>query len=67
LGLDHVAQCHAVVLLERTGDPDELKAMAAEIENPSDIEEVVEGLLTQVHGVPKKRDVVPSFDTDDIT
>jgi hypothetical protein len=28
---------------------------------------VVEDLLSQVHGVPKKRVAAPIFDTDDIT
>ena len=67
LGLDHVAQCHAVVLLERVRDPDDLKSMSAVIQSHRELEDVVEDLLTQVHGVPKRREIVPAFSTEDIT
>ncbi len=66
LGLDHVAQCHAVALLERSKEPDELKSMSAVIESQRQLEDVVDDLLSSVHGVPKKR-VVPVYDTEDIT
>lgn len=67
LGLDHVAQCHAVVLVEKKADDEELKSMSAVIESQRQLEDVVEDLLSQVHGVPKKRTVSPFFDTEDIT
>jgi 2-C-methyl-D-erythritol 2,4-cyclodiphosphate synthase len=67
LGLDHVAQCHAVVLVERNLDDDDLKSMSAVIESQRQLDEVVEDLLSSVHGVPKKRTVSPIFDTEDIT
>jgi 2-C-methyl-D-erythritol 2,4-cyclodiphosphate synthase len=67
LGLDHVAQCHAVALVERSLDDDDLRSMSAVIESQRQLEDVVEDLLSQVHGVPKKRTVAPIFDTDDIT
>jgi 2-C-methyl-D-erythritol 2,4-cyclodiphosphate synthase len=67
LGLDHVAQCHAVALVERVTEPDELKSMSAVIETQRQLEDVVEDLLTSVHGVPKKRTITPIFDTEDIT
>jgi len=67
LGLDHVAQCHAVALVERVIDPDELKSMSAVIETQRQLEDVVEDLLSSVHGVPKKRTILPVFDTEDIT
>lgn len=67
LGLDHVAQCHAVVLVERISDEDELRRMEAVIETQKQLEDVVEDLLSQVHGVPKKRTIMPVFDTEDIT
>ena len=67
LGLDHVAQCHAVALVERVIDSDELKSMSAVIETQRQLEDVVEDLLSSVHGVPKKRTIVPVFDTEDIT
>ncbi len=66
LGLDHVAQCHAVVLVERVTDPDELKSMSAVIETQRQLEDVVEDLLSSVHGVPKRR-IAPVYDTEDIT
>jgi 2-C-methyl-D-erythritol 2,4-cyclodiphosphate synthase len=67
LGLDHVAQCHAVALVERVLDPDELKSMSAVIETQRQLEDVVEDLLSSVHGVPKKRTIAPVYDTEDIT
>src|SRR6516225_7593693 len=67
LGLDHVAQCHAVALVERALDDDDLKSMTAVIESQRQLEDVVEDLLSQVHGVPKKRTISPIFDTEDIT
>ncbi len=66
LGLDHVAQCHAVALVERAAESDELKSMSAVIESQRQLEDVVEDLLSSVHGVPKKR-VAPVYDTEDIT
>jgi len=67
LGLDHVAQCHAVALVERVPEPYELKSMSAVIETQRQLEDVVEDLVTSVHGVPKKRTITPIFDTEDIT
>jgi 2-C-methyl-D-erythritol 2,4-cyclodiphosphate synthase len=67
LGLDHVAQAHAVVLLERVRDPEDLKSISAVVESQRQLEDVVEDLLSQVHGVPKRREIVPAFDTEDIT
>jgi 2-C-methyl-D-erythritol 2,4-cyclodiphosphate synthase len=67
LGLDHVAQCHAVAMVERMKLPDELASMSAVIETQRQLEDVVEDLLSSVHGVPKKRTVAPVYDTEDIT
>ena len=67
LGLDHVAQCHAVVLVERTAESDELKSMSAVIESQRQLEDVVDDLLASVHGLPKKRTIDPVYDTEDIT
>jgi 2-C-methyl-D-erythritol 2,4-cyclodiphosphate synthase len=66
LGLDHVAQCHAVALIERSLDEDDLKSMSAVIESQRQLEDVVDDLLASVHGLPKKR-VDPVYDTEDIT
>jgi len=66
LGLDHVAQCHAVVLIEREINTDELSSMSAVIESQRPLEDVVGDLISSVHGMPKRR-IAPAFDTDDIT
>jgi 2-C-methyl-D-erythritol 2,4-cyclodiphosphate synthase len=71
LGLDHVAQCHAVALVERVEEPEELKSITTEIEAEPPLDDdvdddVVEGLLSSVHGSPKKH-VAPVYDTEDIT
>ncbi len=73
LGLDHVAQAHAVVLLERVEDPGEVQTMAEVIESQRQLEDVVKDLVSEVHrgegtrGEPVRRTVVPVFDTEDIT
>lgn len=66
LKLDNVAQCHAVVLVERVVEGDGLKSMSAVIESQKQLEDVVDDLLASVHGVPKKR-ILPVYDTEDIT
>jgi 2-C-methyl-D-erythritol 2,4-cyclodiphosphate synthase len=66
LGLDHVVQCHAVALVERALDDDDLKSMSAIVETQRQLEDVVDDLLASVHGVPKKK-VTPVYDTEDIT
>ena len=67
MNLDHLAQCHAIALVERVRDADELASMSAVIETQRQLEDVVEDLLTSVHGVPKKRTINPVYDTEDIT
>jgi 2-C-methyl-D-erythritol 2,4-cyclodiphosphate synthase len=66
LNLDHVAQCQAVALVTRIREDDELKSMSEVIESQHQLEDVVDDLLTSVHGVPKKR-ITPVYDTEDIT
>ena len=63
LNVDHVAQAHAVVLLERIEEPGELQTMSAVMESQRQLEDVVRDLVSQVHGVSLK----PPFDTEDIT
>jgi len=64
-GLDanHVAQAHAVVLLQRIEEPGGLETMSAVIQSQRELEDVVRDLVSQVHGVAVKA----PFDTDDIT
>jgi 2-C-methyl-D-erythritol 2,4-cyclodiphosphate synthase len=66
LNLDHVAQCHAVALVTRIREEDQLKSMSEVIESQRQLEDVVDDLLASVHGLPKKR-VTPVYDTEDIT
>ena len=63
LNADHVAQAHAVVLLERVEEPSELQTMSAVMESQRQLEDVVRDLVSQVHGV----EVKAPFDTEDIT
>jgi 2-C-methyl-D-erythritol 2,4-cyclodiphosphate synthase len=67
LNLDRVAQCHAIALVERVQEPDDLKSMSEVIESQRQLEDVVDDLLTSVHGVPKRRIIQPVYDTEDIT
>lgn len=66
LNLDHVAQCHAIALVVRSQEQEELKSMSAVIESQRQLEDVVDDLLASVHGVPKRK-VSPVYDTEDIT
>jgi 2-C-methyl-D-erythritol 2,4-cyclodiphosphate synthase len=67
LDVDHVAQAHVVVLLEKVEDPLKLQSMSAVIENQKQLEDVVKDLVSQVHGVEPRRVIKPVFDTEDIT
>jgi 2-C-methyl-D-erythritol 2,4-cyclodiphosphate synthase len=64
LSVDHVAQAHAVVLLEQVEDPAGLQSMTAVIESHRQLEDVVKDLVSQVHGAPLRK---KTFDTEDIT
>jgi 2-C-methyl-D-erythritol 2,4-cyclodiphosphate synthase len=63
LEANHAAQAHAVVLLERIEDPEELQTMSAVMQSQRELEDVVRNLVSQVQGVVVKS----PFDTDDIT
>ena len=67
LGLDHVAQCHAIAMVERVGEADELKKISEVVETQRQLEDVVDDLLSSVHGIQKRRTVAPVYDTEDIT
>jgi len=67
LNLDNVAQCHAIALVEKVQEPDELKSMSEVIESQRQLEDVVDDLLSSVHGVQKRRVIQPVYDTEDIT
>ncbi|MBT9330084.1 2-C-methyl-D-erythritol 2,4-cyclodiphosphate synthase [Paracidobacterium acidisoli] len=63
LNADHVAQAHAIVLLERIEEPADLRAITAAIDEQRQEEDVVKDLVSQAHGIA----VRPPFDTEDIT
>jgi 2-C-methyl-D-erythritol 2,4-cyclodiphosphate synthase len=68
MNLDHVAQAHAVVLLEKVDSGGDLKTLSAEIEDPREVEEVVKSLVGDVGRSTRRGAViVPAFDTEDIT
>ena len=67
LNADHVAQAHAVVLLEKAEDADELGALTASIESEQQMEDVVQDLVSQAHGREPRPTIKPVFDTEDIT
>ena len=67
LNADHVAQAHAVVLLEKADDNEELRAMTASMESDQGIEDVVQDLVSQAHGIEPRPVIKPVFDTEDIT
>src|ERR1700728_4388208 len=54
LDVDHVAQAHAVVLLERLEEPADLQTMTAVMQSQRELEDVVRNLVSQVHGVAVK-------------
>ena len=62
LNVDHVAQAHAVVLLEQVEDPTKLKSMTAVIESQKQLEDVVKDLVSQ-RGTLFPKDIHP----EDIT
>jgi 2-C-methyl-D-erythritol 2,4-cyclodiphosphate synthase len=67
LSLEHVAQCHAIALVEKVQEPEELKSLEAVAESQRQLEDVVDDLLASVHGVPKRKIIQPVYDTEDIT
>jgi 2-C-methyl-D-erythritol 2,4-cyclodiphosphate synthase len=69
MGLNHVAQAHAVVLLEAIDDTDGISLLEAEIDDPKTVEKVVSELVGEGRGGGKSRRMVPlpEFDTEDIT
>jgi 2-C-methyl-D-erythritol 2,4-cyclodiphosphate synthase len=71
MNLDHVAQAHAVVLLETLDDSTGISALEAEIDDPDALNDILtnigasEGLATA--GSIRRKVPLPAFDTEDIT
>jgi 2-C-methyl-D-erythritol 2,4-cyclodiphosphate synthase len=68
LNQDHMAQAHAIVLLERGNGEEGLAEMEAAIDDRQTVEQVVSGLVNDIHtGSSRRITPAPPFDTDDIT
>ncbi len=70
LNQDHVAQAHAVVLLEKSEDKTGIGLLEAEVDDPATVDEVLTHIgLSEGLGSSKSRRMVPLpvFDTEDIT
>lgn len=69
MNLDHVAQAHAVVLLEKLESDTDLKRMTATLADDEEVEDVVKSLVGDVPRTLRRRQqvIVPAFDTEDIT
>jgi 2-C-methyl-D-erythritol 2,4-cyclodiphosphate synthase len=69
LNLDHVAQAHAVVLLEMVKADDDIARMHAEIDDPAAVEKLLTEIGTESRSGRERRRMVPlpAFDTEDIT
>lgn len=66
LNQDGVAVAHVTVLLEDIGEPEPLKTIAAEMEDPAELEVVVRSLVDEPHDM-RRLGRKPAFDTDDLT
>ncbi len=69
LGLDHVAQAHAVVLLEAADDKNGLATLEAQIDDEESLDEMLTNMETSqgLHSKSRRTVPVPIFDTEDIT
>jgi 2-C-methyl-D-erythritol 2,4-cyclodiphosphate synthase len=71
LNLDHIAQAHAVVLLEAVKGDDDIALLEAEIDDPAAVEKILTDLGTEARSgrERERRRMVPlpAFDTEDIT
>lgn len=69
LNQEHMAEAHAVVLLEKSDSDERIRRMEAAIDDRETVEEVVSELVKEVHSVSpvRRQTALPPFDTDDIT
>jgi 2-C-methyl-D-erythritol 2,4-cyclodiphosphate synthase len=69
LNVDHVAQAHAVVLLEAVKADDDIAMLEAEIDDPAAVEKILTEIGTTESRSRERRRMVPlpAFDTEDIT
>lgn len=66
LNQDGVAVAHVTVLLESIAEPEPLKSVAAEMDDPAEMEVVVRSLVDEPHDM-RRLGRKPAFDTDDLT
>lgn len=69
MNLDHIAQAHAVVLLEKLVTDSELKSLTATIANEEELDDVLKTIASESGGTGRRKQqlVVPAFDTEDMT
>jgi 2-C-methyl-D-erythritol 2,4-cyclodiphosphate synthase len=69
LNLDHVAQAHAVVLLESADDNVGIGLLEAEVDDPAKVDEVLThiGVSEGLSSKTRRMVPLPAFDTEDIT
>jgi 2-C-methyl-D-erythritol 2,4-cyclodiphosphate synthase len=69
LNQDHVAQAHAVVLLEKLDDKSGIGLLEAQIDDPDTVDEVLTqlGASEGLSSKSRRRVPLPVFDTEDIT
>jgi 2-C-methyl-D-erythritol 2,4-cyclodiphosphate synthase len=69
MNIDHVAQAHAVVLLEKLVTDSEVKSLTATIANEEELDDVLKTIASESGGTRRRKQqlVVPAFDTEDMT
>jgi 2-C-methyl-D-erythritol 2,4-cyclodiphosphate synthase len=70
LNLDHVAQAHAVVLLETVDPTASIGALEAEIDDPDAVDKILSEIgasESRTSSKSRRRGPMPEFDTEDIT
>ncbi len=67
LNQDHVAQAHAVVLLEAMDDNEGIALLEAEIDDPTTVEQILTEIGSESRSRSRRMVPLPAFDTEDIT
>ncbi len=67
LNQDHVAQAHAVVLLEKMDDNEGIGLLEAEIDDPATVEQILTEIGSESRRRSRRLVPLPAFDTEDIT
>src|SRR5450432_497686 len=67
MNLDHIAQAHAVVLLEKLVSDSEVKSLTAAVPDEEELDEILKTIGSESVGTRKQQLVIPAFDTEDMT